>query len=66
MLGQEIQVCVDWITEIKEAEVAKFRAKVSEDSDKINLHQFICESVLNNTPEDRTIYLLGRMNRDPT
>jgi hypothetical protein len=41
--------------------VAKFKAKISEESDKINFRKFICSKVLNNTPEDKTIYLLGRI-----
>jgi hypothetical protein len=61
LLDAEIEICKSRIQSIHDNEVAKFKAKISEESDKINFRKFICSKVLNNTPEDKTIYLLGRI-----
>lgn len=66
MLDAEIEICKDKIKYIQDAAIAKFRQKISEDTEKINFKKFVCTRVLNNTPEDRTIYLLGRIKDDPT
>ena len=40
--------------------------KYSTQSDKLNMGEFALTRVLNNDPETRTIFLLGRFRRDPT
>ncbi len=62
----EIKICNEQVEAIKAAAVEKFRKRCSEESAKIDFRRFVCERVLNNTPEERTIALLGRMRGDPT
>lgn len=66
MLDAEIEICKEKIKQTQDAAIAKFRQKISEETEKINFRKFVCTRVLNNTPEDRTIYLLGRIKDDPT
>jgi len=66
MLDPEIQICHARIDYIRLVKVEKFRRHTSEDSNTINFRKFYCDKVLNNTPEDRTVYLLGRMKGDIT
>lgn len=66
LLNEEIKICEEEIVKITEYKVSKFKETVSEDADKINFRQFTFESVLNNTPDDKTIYLLGKLKGDPT
>jgi len=66
LLNEEIKICQEEIKAITDYKITKYRENISEDAEKISFKSFVFEKVLNNSTEDKTIYLLGKLRGDPT